>query len=215
MVNICNTCSETLSKRYDKDNCKTVLRPYGSDKMIGFHCSVSFEDILDVAIAGEWDDHLTSGKILLSPFAGKFELGDSSTDVITDGCGREIPDVTKTPWTFSTPSVAEDYSDETWWRAFHLEFTNYSWGWFNCKGRLCMNDDTVQAILAELAEISPAAVPVAYPGYPLSLGVIPRFEQINGAGKAGQWKASGSFIHSHVITTVEIPGLAALISSKG
>lgn len=215
MLNICNPCSETLQKRYDKTYCKTQLRPYGNDKMIAFHCSVSFDDILDVAENGEWDTYLTDGKILLSPFAGKFEIGDGSTDLLEDGCGRKIPDITETAWTFTTVSTATDYSDELWWRAFHLEFTNYNWGWFNCNGRLALNDDTVQAVLTELAELTPGAVPITYPGYPFSLDIIPKFEQVNGYGKAGQWRAQGTFRHSTVITTVEIPGLAALIAEKG
>ena len=215
MIDICTPCSDTLGKRYDKPFCKTVLRPFGSDKMIGFHCSISFTDILDVAETGEWDTYLEDGKILLSPFSGKFEIGDSNTGTLEDGCGRKIPDITETPWTFTTPSTAEDYSDEDWWHAFHLDFQYWNWGYLNCAGRLALSNSTVTAIKTELAELTPGPVAVSTPGFPFSLDIIPRFENVNGPGKAGQWRAQGTFKHSHVIRTVEIPGLAAIISAKG
>jgi len=215
MSGICNPCSETLGKRYDKLECKTLLRPYGADRMIGFHCSVNFDDILDTASDGEWADYLTSGKILLTPSAGKFELGDGSSTPLEDGCGRKIADITDTPWTFSTFSTAEDYSDEQWWRSYQLEFSNYTWGWLNCAGRLVLNDAVIQAILAELAEETPGAVPASFPGYPLSLESIPAFKAVNGFGKSGQWVASGTLQHGTVVTSIDIPGLSALLSTLG
>ena len=165
---ICNPCTETLGKRYDKTFCKTVTRAYGSDRMIGFHCSVSFEDILDVAASGEWDTYLTNGKILVTPSMGKFDTGEGTTETLEDGCGVKYSDITERPWTFETASVSDDYSDEQWWRAFHLEFSNYNWGWILCGGRLVLNDTTVQAVLTELEEETPAAVPITTPGFAIS-----------------------------------------------
>jgi hypothetical protein len=214
-LTICTPCTDTLGKRYDAAFCKTVLRPFGSDKMIGFHCSVNFIDILDVSQGGEWETYLTDGKILLSPFNGNFSIGDSNTTTLEDGCGNKIPDITETPWTFTTPATAEDYSDEDWWHAFHQDFKYWNWGWLTCSGRLALNDMTVTEIKEQLLEETPGAVATPTPGFPFSLDIIPRFEGINGPGKAGQWRAQGSFRHSHVIRTVEIPGLSTLLAELG
>lgn len=216
-MDFCNTCSTKVGKRYDRENCKTVTRPYGMDRMIGFHCSVDFTDILDTASEGEWDAYLTSGDIIVTPSGGKFAFGDGTTDTLTDGCGVKFTDITERPWTFTSFSTAEDFSDETWWRDFHLEFGNYTWGWLTCSGngRIAFEDSVVQAIKASLAEVSVVAVPVSSPGYKMSIDKIPVFEAVNGDGKAGQWSTGGTFLHNTVLQTVEIPGLSALIKSLG
>lgn len=215
----CNPCnSDLLQTRYDQATCKAQFRPYGSDKIIGFHCDVNFTDILDTAneVGGEWFDYLAAGKILLSPFYGKFTLNEASTESIEDGCGVKMPDISTFPWEFTTPSTATDYSDEDWWRAFHLEFQNYSWGWFNCQGRLYLNDDAVTAIKTALATTPTVpAVPLVDPGFAFSLNTIPQFVQINGAGKSGQWKVTGEFLAATVNRSVEIPGLKTLLADNG
>lgn len=212
----CNPCNtDLLTERYDKGNCKANFRPYGSDKIIGFHCDVNFEDILDTAEEGEWATYIEEGKILLSPFFGKFIVNEASSENIEDGCGVKMPDTSTFPWEFTTPSTAIDYSDEDWWRAFHLEFQNYSWGFINCGGRLALNDAAIEAIKAGLAAEPVAAVPMVDPGFAFSLNTIPQFVAINGPGKTGQWKVTGEFLAQTVIRTVDIPGLKTLLADNG
>ena len=213
----CVACdTEELTTRYDKTNCKAVTRPYGMDKIIGFHCSLNFDDFLDTAAAGEWETALTDGKILLSPFFGKFITNEGTSENLEDGCGRKIPDTTTIPWEFTTPSATSDYSDEDWWRAFHREFHLYSWGFFNCAGRLYLNDEAVTAIKTAQA-VTPTipAVPLSDPGFAFSLNTIPQFVQINGAGKTGQWRCTGEFLANDVLRSVNVPGLAALLADNG
>jgi hypothetical protein len=209
--NLCGTCSELIPKRYDRNACKVITRRFGSDKIIGFHCSVDFTNILDTATAGEWDDYLTSGAIILSPFFGKFALGTPESGEIEDGLGKKYRDTTEVPWTFTTAGVSETYADEDWFYAFDKQFQYYSWGYFDVNGRLALNDKTVSLIKA-----TPAG-PVASnkPGFDFSLNSIPTFGELNGAGKAGQWVAEGSFITDSVIRTVAIPGLSTLLNNLG
>lgn len=212
----CGGCdSEELGVRYDKEFCKTETRPYGYDKIIGFHCSLSFADILDIAENGEWDNALTAGKVLLSPFFGKFVISDGSSETFEDGCGRKQADSTTYPWEFTTISAAPDYSDEDWWHAFHKSFAQYSWGYFNCDGMLYINDKAVNTIKAGLKASPIVAVPISNPGHSFSLNTIPQFVALNGAGKAGQWKVTGEFLANTVLRGVKIPGLAALLADKG
>lgn len=215
MFSHCGTCSSTISKRYDRNKCKITPRAYGSDKMIGFHCSVNFDDLLDTAASGEWETHLTSGKILLSPFFGSFELGQASSDVYEDGCGNQYPDAAVVPWTFTTPSTADDYSDEDWWYAFHEQFQYYTWGYFSCGGRIALNDAVIKDAKVQLALETPGAVPAIAPGFKFSMDTIPQFVELNGKGKMGQWRATGSFITPNVIRTIDIPGLSTLLNAQG
>ena len=209
--NLCGDCSSLIPKRYDRNACKITTRRFGSDKIIGFHCSVDFTNILDTAEAGEWDTYLTDGKIILSPFFGKFALGTPESGELEDGLGKKYRDTTDVPWTFTTSGVAENYSDEDWFYAFDQQFQYYSWGYFNVDGRLALNDKTVSLIKAT------PAVPVATnkPGFDFSLNTIPTFVELNGPGKAGQWQAEGSFSTDTVIRTVAIPGLQTLLNSLG
>lgn len=211
----CGDCgNETLKTRYDKAFCKIKTRPYGYDKIIAFECGLSFEDILDTASEGEWEDAIAAGKVLLSPFFGKLTIGEGTTETFEDGCGRKIPDSTTLPWEFTTISATDDYSDEDWWYAFHEAFSKYTWGFFNCDGRLYIDDDTVKAVKAGLLVNPLAAVPVDSLGFNWSLNTVPQFIELNGAGKAGQWKASGEFIANHVLRSVKIPGLAELLAAN-
>jgi hypothetical protein len=183
--------------------------------MIAFHCSVDFDDILDTSEGGEWDQYLTDGKIILSPTFGKFEVGDGNTEVFEDGCGRKIPDATTLPWTFTTISAKKDYSDEDFWYKFHKQFSQYTWGYFNCEGRMYISDEAVQEIKAGLEADPIASVAVNSPGHRFSLDSIPQFKEGSGAGKAGVWTASGEFITMAVLRGVTIPGLNTLLSEKG
>lgn len=208
-LNLCGTCSGLIPARYDKDNCKIVQRPFGSDRMIGFHCSVEFTDIKDTAEDGEWETLITAGKIVLSPFFGSFRTGTPTSESFEDGLGRTYPDVTTVPWTFTTPSVAADYDDQEWFYAFHQQMQYYTWAYFDANGRIALNDTVVTAILASGA----SAVPVeSNPGFRFSLNTIPDFRELNGAGKAGQWYAEGSFLTDSVIRVVAIPGLTTLLN---
>lgn len=212
----CGGCdSEELGARYDKAFCKTETRPFGYDKIIGFHCSLNFNDFLDTSELGEWDQALTDGKVLVSPFFGKFAISDGSSETFEDGCGRKQADSTTYPWEFTTISAAPDYSDEDWWYAFHKQFNQYSWGYFNCDGNLYISDDSVSVIKAALAAVPVTAVPLINPGHSFSLNTIPQFVELNGAGKAGQWKVSGEFLANSVLRGVKIPGLNALVAEKG
>lgn len=217
-INFCGDCSDVVKKRYDKDRCKIVSRAYGSDKFIAFHCSVDFTNILDTATGGEWETMLTNNKIILSPFFGNFEMGTASSDTFEDGCGNKYPDTTEVPWTFTTPSTADDYSDEDWWYNLHQQFQYYTVGIVTCEGRLQLKDDVIKAIKASLSAVAPAlpaAVKASAPGFNLSLNTIPQFGELNGKGKAGQWKAEGTFLTDAVIRSVDIPGLATLLRTKG
>lgn len=209
----CNTACVTgkIKPRYDKESCEVLLRPYGTERMIGFHCSIEFEDILNTADGSEWATHLASGDIILTPTAGSLTIGDSSAENLETGCGDKIADVAEFPWTFTSPSVSEDYSDEDWWYDFHKQISFYSWGWLTCDSRIVLNDEVVKAIKASQAGAG-AAVPVSYPGFKFSLNTIPAFKEGNGKGKAGIWTAEGTFRSKSVHRSVEIPGLAQILN---
>ncbi len=210
----CGGCAqESLDTRYDKAYCEIKTRPHGYDKIIAFSCDLSFDDILDTAESGEWATAITAKKVLLSPFFGKLTIGEGSTETFEDGCGRKIPDSTTLPWEFTTISATDDYTDEDWWYAFHKAFSKYTWGFFNCDGRLYIDDQTVKAVKTGLAADPIAAVPLDAIGFYWSLNTVPQFIELNGPGKAGQWKASGEFVANHVLRSIKIPGLSELLSA--
>lgn len=207
----CNPCSTDLSKRYDIGLCEPLLRPYGVDRMLAFECGLTFVDILDV---DEWETNINAGKILLSPFFGKVEIGDPSTENLEDGLGRKVPDFSQSSWKFTTFSTLEDYTDEDWWYAFHKKFSNYTWAFIQYHGRLILNDTVVAKIKAELAKQVIGAVACSDPGLLFSLETIPTFKEVGGRGKSGQWESNGSFKHNHVLRSVEIPGLTAVLQAE-
>lgn len=215
MINLCETCATKLTNRYDKANCPTKLRKYGVDRLIGFRCTLTFEDMLDTtATTGEWAVAIADGDIVLSPKDGKLEIGESNSENFETGCGKLIPFGTSSSWTYTTPSTEDDYSDEDWWKAFHEDFYGWRWGWINCDGRLVLDDASITAIKAALAANPVDEAAVDYPGFDFSLQTIPMFEAVNGFGKPGQWKATGSFQYDNVIRSVEIPGLIELLNDE-
>lgn len=155
----------------------------------------------------EWGTKVTAGDIIVGPLFGSFVPGDTTAATIADGCGTLYTEYAETPWTFSTPSTADDYTDEDWWDSFNKNAMGYTFGYLNCEGRLYLNDDAVTTIKA--AQAVPGEAAVTNPGLQMSLTSLPTFKKgPNGDGKAGIWEVSGKFIHASVFRSVEIPGLS-------
>lgn len=212
MQNLCETCVTKLENRYDKTTCPTVLRKYGIPSMIAFRCGLEFDDMLDtVASTGEWATHITAKNIILFPRDGKLEIGGQTSESFETGCGKQIPFGTNAPWTFTTPSSDPDGLDEDWWYALHNDFYGWKYGWIDCNGKLYVDDTSISLLKAAIEESDPAVV--VQPGFDFMLSEIPMFEQVNGPGKPGQWRATGTFQFDRVLRGVEIPGLLELLNA--
>jgi hypothetical protein len=176
-------CTLKIPASYVSAACKPVLRLYGYAKFILKRCNVEFNDVLD---AGEWATHIASGDIIMGP-EGIFTIGETTTAVIPMSCGKTINEFSDTTWTFTTPMVAKDYSDERFWRKFNDYAGSYELFYIDgCTGdeRVFLNNEVI-----DLIDISQggggAAVPASVIGFDLNITKIPQF--IAGAnGKSGQ-----------------------------
>jgi len=200
-------CTDALPKRYDEGLCEPIFRKFGYDQFVAFKCGIEFTDIMDVA---EWTTKIQAGDIIASPGFGMFELGETTDSTIENGCGKTFAEFSETPWSFSTPSTKEDYSDEDWWYMFQKAARGYTLGYLNCDGRIYLNKEAITAIKA-----GGGAVSLKNPGLEMDLTSTPKFtEGPNGKGKAGLWKVEGKFIHKGVFRSAEIPGLKAALADS-
>ena len=203
LTEICPTgCTDQIPKRYDFDYCEDVTRKRGYSYFILFDCSVEFTDILDMA---EWDTLITAGDILLSP-QGKFDKGTPTTSVAFEKpCGSNVIDEVIHPFTFTTPQVSTDYSDEEWWDTFESNHARYGFGYISCHDeRIFLPKTLVESIKAGIA--APSAVPASNVGWSIKITETPDFVE-GPNGKAGIWQFSGEFEERGVLVSVEIPGL--------
>lgn len=202
-------CTGDIPARYDIDNCAPVFRKFGYNGFVAFKCGLEFTDMLDTT---EWETKITAGDIILSPSFGTFTLGETSTTTIPGGCGEEYPEFSETPWTFTTPSTSDDYTDEDFWYFFSRYANGYTMGYLNCDGRLYLDDASITIIKAAQVAVSTAAV--TGPGLTISLTNKPSWKEgPNGVGKAGIWSVAGKFIHDETFRSVEIPGLTASLQT--
>lgn len=203
LTEICPTgCTDKIPKRYDFDDCGDVTRKRGYSFFMLFDCTVSFVDILDMT---EWDALITAGNILLSP-EGKFDKGTPNTSVAFEKpCGSNVIDEVIHPFTYTTPQVATDYTDEEWWDEFEKNHKRYGFGYISCYDeRVFLPKDLVASIKAGIAGAS--AVVASDVGWPIKITETPDF--VEGAnGKTGIWSFSGEFEEQGVLVSVQIPGL--------
>lgn len=212
-------CIGSIPQKYDAGGCEFKPRKFGSSTFGAIKCTVDFADILDTSTPSTWESAIAAGDIVLGPKFGNFTIGDTTTSVITDGCGNSIPEYGDTAWTFSTPSTAEDYSDEDFWYFFNKYASNYTLFYLDgCEGenRIYLNSDVIQAIRESqgygTVVGSGAAVPAVRPGFSMSITSIPKWSVgPNGIGKAGIWTVSGTISNLGVIRSAEIPGLRTLL----
>lgn len=213
MSNTCGACSERVGARYDAARCSVVLRKFTGYTPIGFHCSVSFTDILDTAALGEWDTLLTAEDILVFPNAGSLEFAaPSNTPVGTDACGNDIAGTDTYAWTYTNPNVDDAYLDEDFYHALGTNFNSYRYGFVRqCDGedlRLYLNDAAITLIKA-----GGGAVPTNNPGHEFGITQKPFWAGPNGKGEAGQWSMGGNLKTNHVLRSCPIPGLAEILEN--
>lgn len=206
MENCINDCIGVIPARYDDGNCDPVKRAYGYKKWAALKCGIEFADILDPL---EWETKISAGDVILSPHFGTLEFGDTTTDILQDGCGMEYDEFSEKTWTYSTFSVKKDYSDEEYWYEFKKNARGYTFIYFNCEDRVYLPDENIKLVRAAA---SGAAVPMSNVGFKMSITKKPEFvEGPNGKGKSGIWKVEGKFVVDQVERSIEIPGIGALI----
>lgn len=210
MFNSCGACADQIPQRYDIDYCDVETRKAGKDRLIGFHCSLEFVDMLDMT---EWETHIAAGLIMVTPIGGDFEESDGTADTWEDGCGNDYTDFVEVPWVFRTGAVAKDWSDEVFFDKLHRQFNHYTWAPIDCNGRITLNNKVAEEIKAALLA-GATAVPATYPGLKMSITSIPAFKIMNGKGKAGKWEFNGNYQHKYVLQTVDIPDLMTTLSEN-
>ena len=214
-------CIDSIPQKYDAGGCEFKPRKFGSSTFGAIKCTVDFADILDTSTPSTWESAIAAGDIVLGPKFGNFTIGDTTTSVITDGCGNPIPEFADTAWTFSTPSTAADYSDEDWDYFFNKYANNYTLFYLDgCEGgnRIYLNDDVITAIRASQGHGAVvgtgAAVPASFPGFNMSITQTPKWSVgPNGPRKAGIWTMAGTFSTAGVVRSAEIPGLRTLLGA--
>jgi hypothetical protein len=200
-------CADEIPQRYDSGECAPIFRKFGSSLFVAFKCGLSFINLKDTA---EWATKIAAGDIIVSPSFGNFAVGEGTTATVQGGCGETYPEYTETPFTFTTPSTSEDYSDEDWWYSFKKSAAGYTIAYLNCEGVIYPNDNTVAAYKAATT----GAVPVSNPGFGMSLDSTPQFILgPNGIGKAGIWSVKGKISGSEVHRGIEIPGLYTILKA--
>jgi hypothetical protein len=203
-------CIGSIPEKYDAAGCEFLPRKYGYSVFGAIKCTVDFTDILTA---------LDAGDIILGPKFGKLEFGDTTTSTLTDGCGNSFAEFGDTQWTFTTPSTADDYSDEDFWYFFNKYASNYTLFYLDgCEGenRIHLNSDVISAIRESqgygTVVGTGADVPAVRPGFAMSITSIPKWTVgPNGPGKAGIWTVSGTISNLGVIRSAEIPGLRTLL----
>jgi hypothetical protein len=202
---LCPDCpTDNISPSYS-DNCELITRPFGSAQFILFKCDIEFTDITDL---DEWTAKITAGEIIVSPI-GNFQIGEIASEIaFTEGCGREIRDISSVPFTYETPRVAENYEDEQWYTELDLLQQSYNLGYIDC------NACRLHLPFKQVKEINTPTVNVSGIGFDFSLNTVPQFvEGAGGAGKSGLWRAQGTFFTTTVINSVEITGLCSILNA--
>ena len=222
MPNCDSACIGDIPQKYDDAGCDVKLRKYGYTRFGAIKCTSEFADILNTTPStSDWAQLIASGDVVMGPKFGTFTIGDTTTSTIQDGCGTLLPEFADTGWTFTTPSTAEDYSDEDWYYFFDKYAKNYTLFYMDgCDGgdRIYLNDTVISAIRLSQGFGSTvgsgAAVPATFPGFGLSITQTPKWSQgPNGLGKAGIWSMAGTFSTVGVVRSATIPGLRQLLEA--
>lgn len=212
-------CVGSIPKRYDNVECKPALRPYGYSQFGAIKCDAVFTDILDTTpTTSEWAQFIADGTVVLGPKSGTFTIGDTTTATIQDGCGNLFPEFSDTTWTFTTPSVEENYADEDWFYFFNEYASNYTLFYLEGCGasdRVYLNNNVISAIRASQGYGTVIGtgdpVPATLPGFNLSITQKPKWSiGPNGVGKSGIWTMGGTFSSLGVDRSADIPGLRVL-----
>lgn len=184
------------------ERCTPLRELFGTAYVILFKCSTVFTDILD---ATEWSTKKAAGEIGVMPL-GNLDIGEASQTTFTStGEGtKEIASVIY-PFTFTTPDVAANGEDSTYWQGIFSNYKNYSIAF---KDR--NNKFTMPLVWAEAVEAgTPATVEDQNPGFEFSIVGIPQW--IRGEGDIGNWQVKGEINIREVLQRFLLPGVEAVI----
>ena len=224
----CNPLCATqkVPQRYDLAACGDVLRAFGQDSMIFFHCTLlSHIQLPEVPVAPEtrvglgvpfditnlvhWQWAIDNELITRTP-SGSFALGDTSDEVAgEDGCGNLIIDFSEVTWEYETFQTATDKSDEKYFYELDKRWSQYSMGWMSCDGSIYLSEDVTEEYLDNLGSTFTSG----RLGFVSTKTKRPQWVINNGKGKAGKWLVQGYFRTSSVSRGIEIPNLSTVLAS--